>query len=177
MTLRSPVFAMLWENWRVTRVEVAWRLALGIVGGLAVLAVFSAQREVIKDISAAIALILIVLPHFVGWLSFAKLNSGRPGFPLYLLYTRSVRTSVIVAVPMAYLAAMPAALYFVSALLLRVTSGYAFPLVPEWAGQCTRSNASSSTTSCSSSTRPSSGGSCFFFGQTSRGLRTSAFPF
>jgi len=121
---------MLWEIWRVTRVEAAWRLALGIVGGLAVLAVFSSQREVIKDFSAAIALILIVLPHFVGWLSLAKLNSGRPGFPLYLLYTRPVRTAVLVAVPMAYLTALPAAIYLVSALLLRVTSGYPFPLLP-----------------------------------------------
>ena len=121
---------MLWENWRLTRVEVAWRLALGIVGGLAVLAVFSSQREAIKDFSAAIALILIVLPHFVGWLSMAKLNSGRPGFPLYLLYTRPVRTAVLVAVPMAYLTALPAAIYLVSALLLRVTSDYAFPLLP-----------------------------------------------
>ena len=130
MTMHSPILAMLWETWRLTRVEVAWRLALGIVGGTGVLAVFSSQREVIKDFSAAIALILIVLPHFVGWLSMAKLNSGRPGFPLYLLYTRPVRTSVLVAVPMAYLTALPSAIYLVSALLLRVTSDYAFPLVP-----------------------------------------------
>ena len=128
--MRSPIVAMLWEIWRLTRLEAAWRLALGIVGGLAVLAVFSSQREVIKDFSAAIALILIVMPHFVGWLSMAKLTSGRPGFPLHLLYTRPVRTSVLVAVPMAYLAAMPAAIYLVSALLLRVTSGYPFPLLP-----------------------------------------------
>jgi hypothetical protein len=91
--------------------------------------VFSAARDIVKDFSAAIALILLVLPHFIGWLSPAKLNSGRPGFPLYLLYTRPVRTSVLVAVPMAYLAAMPAAIYLVSALLLRVTSGYPFPLL------------------------------------------------
>ena len=32
MTMRSPVVAMLWENWRLTRVEAAWRLVLGIVG-------------------------------------------------------------------------------------------------------------------------------------------------
>ena len=68
--------------------------------------------------------------HFVGWLSLSKLTSGRPGFPLHLLYTRPVRTSVLVAVPMAYLAAMPAALYLVSALVLRATSGYPFPLLP-----------------------------------------------
>jgi len=130
MKLRSPIVAILWETWRVTRVEAAWRLVLGIVGGLAVLAVFSAQREVIRDFSAAIALILIVFPHFLGWLSMAKLNSGRPGFPLYLQYTRPVRTAVLVGVPMAYLAATPAAIYLVSALLLRVTSGYPFPLLP-----------------------------------------------
>ena len=53
--------------------------------------------------------------------------SGRPGFPLYLLYTRPVRTSVLVAVPMAYLTAMPSAIYLVSALLLRVTSGLRVP--------------------------------------------------
>jgi hypothetical protein len=130
MTLRSPMLAMLWENWRLTKLEVAWRLALGIVGGLTVLAVFSSQGEVMKDFSAAIALILIVLPHFMGWLSMAKLNSGRPGFPLYLLYTRPVRTALLVGIPMAYLTAMSAAIYLVSALLLRMTSGYAFPLLP-----------------------------------------------
>jgi hypothetical protein len=128
--MRSPIHAMLWENWRLTRVEVAWRLTLGIVGGLAVLAVFSAQRVVIRDFSAAIALILIVFPHFMGWLSMAKLNSGRPGFPLYLLYTRPIRTAVLVGIPMAYLTAMPSAIYLATALLLRATSGYAFPLVP-----------------------------------------------
>jgi hypothetical protein len=130
MKMHSPIMAMLWEIWRLTRVEVAWRLALGIVGGMAVLAVFSSQREAVKDFSAAIALILIVLPHFMGWLSIAKLISGRPGFPLYLLYTRPVRTAVLVGIPMAYLTVMPAAIYLVSAFLLRVTSGYAFPLAP-----------------------------------------------
>lgn len=128
--MRSPIVAMLWEIWRLTRLEAAWRLVLGIVGGLTVLAVFSSQREVAKDFSAAIALTLIVMLHFVGWLSLSKLTSGRPGFPLHLLYTRPVRTSVLVAVPMAYLAAMPAALYLVSALVLRATSGYPFPLLP-----------------------------------------------
>ena len=82
------------------------------------------------DIGAAVAMILLVLPHFVGWLSIARLNGGRPGFPLYLHYTRPVRTAVIVGLPMAYLTAVSSAIYLVSALLLRVTSGYAFPLLP-----------------------------------------------
>ena len=80
MTMRSPIVAMLWEIWRLTRLEAAWRLALGIVGGLTVLAVFSSQRDGAKDFSAAIALTLIVMLHFVGWLSMSKLTAGGPAF-------------------------------------------------------------------------------------------------
>ena len=136
--MRSPIVAMLWELWRVTRVEAAWKLAAGSFGGLAVLglgATFApaddAQRyERIMDDCAALAMILLVLPHLVNWVSVAALNGGRPGFPLYLHYARPVRTPVIVGVPMAYLTAMSAGIYLVSALLLRVISGYAFPLLP-----------------------------------------------
>ena len=124
----------------MTRVEAAWKLAFGIVGGLAVLALCAAVApadnaktyEDIMDNGAAAAMILLVLPHvvIVSWLSLARLNGGRPGFPLSLNYTRPVRTAVIVGLPMAYLTAMSSAVYLVSALLLRVTSGYAFPLLP-----------------------------------------------
>jgi hypothetical protein len=130
MTLRSPIVAMLWELWRVTRTEVAWKLALPIVASMAILALSSSQPELVKDANAAVALVLIVIPHLAGWLSMGKLNNGRPGFPLYLHYTRPVRTAVIVGLPMAYLTAVSSAIYLVSALLLRVTSGYAFPLLP-----------------------------------------------
>ena len=138
MTPRSPVAAILWELWRMTRVEAAWKLAVGIVGGLAVLALCATfapadnatRYEGIMDTGAAAAMILLVLPHLVGWPSLAWLNGGRPGFPLYLHYSRPVRTAVIVGLPMTYLTAMSPAIYLVSALLLRVTSGYAFPLLP-----------------------------------------------
>src|SRR5688500_17993348 len=107
MKPRSPIVAILWETWRVTRVEAAWKLAFGIVGGLGVLllcAVFAPpdnpqEYEHVKDNVAALALILIVMPHLMGWLSMEKLSSGRLGFPLYLHYTRPVRTAVIVVVP------------------------------------------------------------------------------
>jgi hypothetical protein len=121
---------MLWEVWRVTRVEAAWKLALPTLAAMFILALSSGQDEIVKDANAAIALVLIVIPHLAGWLSMAKLNNGRPGFPLYLHYTRPVRTAVIVALPMAYLTALSSGIYLVSALLLRVTSGYAFPLLP-----------------------------------------------
>ena len=122
--------AMLWELWRVTRTEVAWKLALPTGAGMVILALSSSQRELVKDANAALVLVLIVIPHLFGWVSMAKLINGRPGFPLYLHYTRPVRTAVIVGLPMAYLTAVSSAIYLVSALLLRVTSGYAFPLLP-----------------------------------------------
>jgi hypothetical protein len=138
MTLRSPVVAMLWELWRVTRAEAAWKLALPVGGSLAVLALGAAfappdnpaAYQNVNDGSAALALILIVIPHLIAWVSIAKLNGALPGFPLYLGYTRPVRTAVMVGLPMAYLTALSSALYLVSALVLTLTSGYAFPLLP-----------------------------------------------
>jgi hypothetical protein len=138
MTLRSPAAAILWETWRVTRVEAAWKLAFGIVGGLAVLALCAAvapadnakRYEDVMDNGAAIAMSLLVLPHLMSWPSLARLNGGRPGFPLYLHYTRPVRTAVIVGLPMTYLTVMSSAIYLVSAFFLRMPSGYAFPLLP-----------------------------------------------
>ena len=107
MKLRSPIVAMLWELWRVTRAEVAWKLALPIgvgLAGLVLCAVFGPpdpkEYQHVKGGVAVFAMILIVLPHVAGWLSTGKLNGNQPGFPLYLSYARPVRTSVIVALPM-----------------------------------------------------------------------------
>ena len=138
MTLRSPTSAMLWELWRVTRAEVAWKLALPIGAALTALALGAAFGPVdkpkayqdVNDGVAALALILIVLPHLVGWLSRAKVTGLQLGFPVFLNFTRPVRTALLVGLPMAYFTAMSAAIYLVSAMLLRVTSGYAFPLLP-----------------------------------------------
>jgi hypothetical protein len=130
MTLRSPIVAMLWENWRLTRFEAAWKLALAIIGGLAVLVVFAAAapNKTIKDFVTFAAFLAIVLPNITGWFSIPRLNGARAGFPFSLHYTRPVRTAVLVGVPMAYQVAMPVASYLLSALLVRVISGYPFPL-------------------------------------------------
>jgi hypothetical protein len=139
MTMSSPVLAMLWENWRLTRLEAANRLALGIiVGGLAVLLSFRAvpPSDAARDVGATIALSIMIFMTFPLWLSISKLKGGRfldgyrPGFTFSLLYTRPVRTAVLVGVPMAYQAALAAAMYLVSALVLRWTFGYPFPLLP-----------------------------------------------
>jgi hypothetical protein len=133
--MRSPVVAMLWENWRLTRVESAQRLVQGIVLTAAVLAGVAAFGPVGNG-AARWALFLLVMTYMPLWLSVARLNGGRfmdgyrPGYPFYFLYTRPVRTFVLVGAPMAYLAASAVATYLVSALVLRVTFGYPFPLLP-----------------------------------------------
>jgi hypothetical protein len=120
MTMRSPIVAMLWENWRLTRVEAAHRLGLGIVAGSAALVLF--------DAGATVAFWILIAQHGLFYMSIAKLNGGRfmdgykPGFPFYLLYTRPVPTVVFVGVAMAYDALSCAALYLASAALL----GFAF---------------------------------------------------
>ena len=136
--MQSPVLAILWENWRLTRLEAANRLALGIIGGSAVLVLVAAAapNEAARESAASITLGLTIFMTFPLWLSISKLKGGRfldgyrPGFTLSLLYTRPVRTAVLVGVPMAYLAALAGAVYLMSALVLRWTFGYPFPLLP-----------------------------------------------
>jgi hypothetical protein len=91
--MRPAALAMLWEVWRVTRVEAAWKLALPTGAAMFILALSSSRDEIVKDASAALAMVLIVTPHLAGWLSMGRLNNGRAGFPLYLHYTRPVRTT------------------------------------------------------------------------------------
>ena len=138
MKMRSPIAAMLWELWRVTRVEAAWKLALGIVVALAAVIVsatfapseIAAWDDDTKDLGVSIARISLFMPHIVGWLSVAGVNGGRPGFPLYLHYARPIRTEVMVGLPTAYLTALAFAIYLVSAFLLRAASGYPFSVLP-----------------------------------------------
>jgi hypothetical protein len=127
MNLRSPSVAMLWENWRLTRVEAVQRFALGLVAGA--LALVLNTRH-----GATIATWALLAAHGVFWLSIAKLNGGRfidgykPGFPFYLLYTRPVSTWLLVGVPMLYDAVSCAMLYAASAALLGLGFGKPLPV-------------------------------------------------
>lgn len=126
MKLRSAISAMLWENWQVSRIEAAQRVALGIVAGSAALAFLDSGQNV--------AFWILIAIHSMIWFSIAKLNGGRfmdgykPGFPFYLLFTRPVPTIVFVGVAMAYDAITCTALYLASAALLGVAFGKSLPL-------------------------------------------------
>ena len=139
--LRSPIAAMLWESWRLTRVETAQRLVQGILLAAAVLAGFAAVGATGSN-AARLALGLLVMTCAPLSLSVAKLNGGRfldgyrPGYPFHFLYTRPVPTFVLVGAPMAALVVSAVAVYVVAALVLRSTFGYPFPLLPlaAWTG-------------------------------------------
>ncbi len=128
MISAKPIVALLWENWRLTRVEAGQRIALGIVIGSTVLAK--------SGNGAIVALWILFTLHAVFYLSIAKLNGGRfmdgykPGFPLYLLYTRPVPTAAFVGVAMAYDAISSAAGYLLSAAILGFAFGQPIPLLP-----------------------------------------------
>ena len=117
--MRSPIVAMLWEQWRLTRVEAAWRLGLGIVGGSAAILLFDAATD---------AFWIVLTVNAFMWFSIAKLNGGRfmdgykPGFPFYLYYTRPMSTIAFVSVTVLYDAISGVLLYLVTAALL----GFAF---------------------------------------------------
>src|SRR6185436_20688093 len=126
MTPRSPVAAILWENWQLSRLEAAQRLAQGIVGASAALILFNAD--------ATVAFWILIATHAFFWFSIAKLNGGqffdgyKPGFPFHLLYSRPVSTASIVGVAMVYDAVSCTALYLVSSAFLRFALGAPLPL-------------------------------------------------
>ncbi len=124
---RSPVAALLWEHWRLTRAEAAWRLSVGVVAGSTLLA--------LADDGATYAVGILFLLYAWFWVSIAKLAGGKfmdgykPGFPLPLLYTRPMPTAVFVGVAMAYDAMSCAAMYLGSAALLEFAFGQPLPLL------------------------------------------------
>ncbi len=126
MNLRAPIVAMLWEQWRLTRVEGAWRLGAGVaVGSLAILN---------PEKGPVVAFWALTWMSAIIWLSLAKLGGGRfmdgykPGFPLYLLYPRPVPTSVIVGVSMGYDAISGVVLYLAAASFLNLVFGLSLPM-------------------------------------------------
>jgi hypothetical protein len=126
MTMHSPIVAMLWENWRLTRVEAAQRVAIGLIAGAGALTLI--------DNGATAAFWFVLVCHSFIWFSIAKLNGGKfadgykPGFPFFLLYTRPVSTVMLVGVSIAYDALTCLALYLASAALLGFVFGKPLPL-------------------------------------------------
>src|SRR6185503_11181618 len=120
--MTTPVLALLWEWWRTTRRQILFCSALGTLAGWAILARAG-------DEGAFVVFLLLVIVSVLAWLATLS-RTGRAGFPQPLAFVRPVRTSVLVAVAMFYLAGACAATYAIPAIVLRAALGPPFPLVP-----------------------------------------------
>jgi hypothetical protein len=126
MITARPIVAMLWQNWRLTRIEAAQRLTLGLVLGGGTL--------LVPDMGATFAFWILITVHSMIWFSVAKLNGGqfsdgyKPGFPFHLLYTRPVSTTMLVGVAIIYDAVSCVVLYLLSAALFGLVFGVSLPL-------------------------------------------------
>lgn len=122
--MRSPITALLWEQWRLTRIEMGFRIIVMLIGGGALTVL---DKPVAALFFSGYVMSLMLL-------SIVRMNGGRfidgyhPGFPLHLLYTRPVLTSEIVGIAMGYMAVAGAAIYIVWALLMRAVFEYPFPV-------------------------------------------------
>jgi len=127
MNLRSPLIAMLWEQWRLTRVEAAQRVAFALV-------VASGALAFNPDKGEAMAAGILLMAFVMFWFSISRLNGGqmmdgyKPGFPLYLLYARPVTTAQFVLVALLYDALSCLVLYLLCAGVLMFVFGKAMPL-------------------------------------------------
>lgn len=127
--MHTPATSLVWELWHVTRAELLWRLGLttaALVGFMSLLRL--APPGEAREFGATVALFSLAFVTLPAWVSIGKLNGGRAGFPFHLGYVRPIRTWVLAGVPMAYFAVGAAVLYLAPALVLRMTSGYPFPL-------------------------------------------------
>jgi hypothetical protein len=120
--MATPVLALLWEWWRTTRRQILFCAAIGTLAGWALLARAA-------DEGAFPVFLLLVSVAVLAW--FATLaRSGRAGFPQPLAFVRPVRTWVLVAVAMFYLAGACAATYVIPTVVLRAAFGAPLPLLP-----------------------------------------------
>ena len=144
--MRTPIAALLWESWRLTRGEMAFRMALALAVGGMILAAARALGRVsggdpaemakLVDFGAVITLFLIAFIAMPFWFGIALLKGGRPsdggkpGFPFTMGYPRPISTGLLAGVPMTYFAVAAAASYVVPAVVLGALFGYSFPLAP-----------------------------------------------
>ena len=130
--MRSPVHALLWELWRLSRFEIICRIV-----GMSVLwgNMFYGANILNPGVAAGSYLTFPVFMMMVGLSLFSAMwmnsfDNKQHGFHFYLGFTRPISTPLLVVVPMVYIACISAVCYLVPAALLRVLFDAPFPLFP-----------------------------------------------
>jgi len=130
--MRSPVHALLWELWRLSRWEIVFRIVgVSVLWGSTFYFVDIATpgAEESLYLTFPVLLLLLVTSMFSGlWLN--SFDNRQHGFHFYLGFTRPISTPLLVAIPMVYIACTAALCYLVPAALLRVLFDAPFPLFP-----------------------------------------------
>ena len=129
MRLWSPTTAMLWESWRLTWRQLAFFGALASFGGWAMLAGAAGNAPERGGAFMVFWVLVIVAVMALGSMCIVA-HRATPGFPYPLAFTRPVRTSLFVAIPMLYRAGACAAIYLIPAAALRAAYGVPFPVTP-----------------------------------------------
>lgn len=120
----NPATAVLWESWRLSRLSLAFAMLLATMGGT-LLIVLPLPGEMGVTLTVPWLIYLAWFSQF-----WALKTDNLKGFALRVGFSRPIRTWVLVAVPMAYIAVSSAIAYVVPALVLRTAFGIPFPHFP-----------------------------------------------
>ena len=115
--MRTPAAAVLWETWRLTRARLLVVPSLATICGW-VLARLPTNPLIFVILFAAGFAMALSLPLF----------GERRAFPLSRAFARPIRTTVLVAVPLAYVFLSAVASYLVPAVVLRTIGSAPLPL-------------------------------------------------
>ena len=117
--MHSPAAALLWESWRITRLEILLRISFALAIGLLA---FGASLLVVEkaDTFATIALLFLVV---LGAMSGKGLNE----FPFSLGFVRPIPTWMLVVVPMLFISFSSAMVYLIPVMLLKSLTDIPYP--------------------------------------------------
>jgi hypothetical protein len=128
--MKHPALALLWHCWRLSR---RWYVVMLVitVGAHFTLLNLKPQgmgtgphtRDLMTNVTVIFTMLLATFTTLI-----ALSLGGRTGFPLRFEYRLPVRTTSLVAVPMAALAALCASLYAIPLLLSRIIYGLLMPV-------------------------------------------------
>ena len=128
--MRTPAHAVMWELWRLSRWELAIRTLGQSVFGAGALFLLGAKpegQEIGKILTAVVFMLMAGTSVFSSmWMN--SFDNRQNGFTFHLGFTRPIGTTLLVALPMVYIACTAALCYLIPAALLRALFDLPLPL-------------------------------------------------
>jgi hypothetical protein len=130
--MKHPVFALVWQTWRLSRRWYSWVLPVALMIGFAILNIQprglppGAPAQLL--LAPAVFMLIFSLAAFASLLAISMGN--RNGFPFHFEYRLPISNFTLVIIPMLVLSLLCSSLYFIPMALFRVIYGLPFPLLP-----------------------------------------------